>query len=314
MSYQGGAYKPAPGQYGSGPSPTSPVPSFFDEVSSIQDMIKLVQDNITRIDELHSRSLGTFSEDEATKRQLESLTENTRNVLVQTKDKIRKLEALNLGLPPHTSDLAVRRAQTANLRQRFLETLQKYQNIEYQNRQKYRARMERQYKIVKPQATQEEIDAALDNDESGQFFAQSLLNSTRYGAAKDALREVQERHDDIKKIEKTISELVNLFQEMQMLVEAQDAPIAAIEEHAVQVTKDMESGVQHVEKALESAKGARKKKWICLCICILILIIVAVVVYLYFFKDKIGGGGGNNNSQSNSNTSIAPKSNSTSST
>ncbi|CAG8654894.1 11266_t:CDS:2 [Gigaspora margarita] len=260
MSYQGGAYKPAPGQYGSGPSPTSPVPSFFDEVSSIQDMIKLVQDNITRIDELHSRSLGTFSEDEATKRQLESLTENTRNVLVQTKDKIRKLEALNLGLPPHTSDLAVRRAQTANLRQRFLETLQKYQNIEYQNRQKYRARMERQYKIVKPQATQEEIDAALDNDESGQFFAQSLLNSTRYGAAKDALREVQERHDDIKKIEKTISELVNLFQEMQMLVEAQDAPIAAIEEHAVQVTKDMESGVQHVEKALESAKGARKIK------------------------------------------------------
>ncbi|CAG8527605.1 13421_t:CDS:2 [Cetraspora pellucida] len=221
-------------------------------------MIKQVQDNIARIDELHSRSLGTVNEDEATKRNLESLTENTRNILVQTKDKIRKLEALNLGLPPNTGDLAVRRAQTANLRQRFLETLQKYQNIEYQNRQKYRARMERQYKIVKPQATQEEIDAALENDESGQFFAQSLLNSTRYGAAKDALREVQERHDDIKKIEKTIAELVNLFQEMQMLVEAQDAPIATVEEHATQVSKDLESGVQQVEKALESAKGARK--------------------------------------------------------
>ncbi|CAG8525272.1 15856_t:CDS:2 [Dentiscutata heterogama] len=251
MSYYGGGYKPAPEPHGSGMSPSSPVPSFFDEVSSIQDMIKLAQDNISRIDELHSRSLGTVNEDEATKRQLESLTENTRNILVQTKDKIRKLEALNLGLPPNTSDLAVRRAQTANLRERFLQTLQKYQNIEYQNRQKYRARMERQYKIVKPQATQEEIDAALENDEGGQFFAQ-------YGAAKDALREVQERHDDIKKIEKTIAELVNLFQEMQMLVEAQDAPIAAIEEHAVQVTKDMESGVAHVEKALESAKGARK--------------------------------------------------------
>ncbi|CAG8814233.1 16595_t:CDS:2, partial [Racocetra persica] len=85
-----------------------------------------------------------------------------------------------------------------------------------------------------------------------------MLNSTRYGAARDALREVQERHDDIKKIEKTIAELVNLFQEMQMLVEAQDAPIAAVEEHATQVSKDLESGVAQVEKALESAKGARK--------------------------------------------------------
>ncbi|CAG8817591.1 9208_t:CDS:1, partial [Racocetra fulgida] len=65
-------------------------------------MIKQVQDNITRIDELHSRSLGTVNEDEATKRHLESLTENTRNILVQTKDKIRKLEAINLGLPSHT--------------------------------------------------------------------------------------------------------------------------------------------------------------------------------------------------------------------
>jgi len=30
------------------------------------------------------------------------------------------------------------------------------------------------------------------------------MNSTRYGAAKDALQEVQKRHDDIKKIERTI--------------------------------------------------------------------------------------------------------------
>ncbi|CAJ0881250.1 8247_t:CDS:2 [Entrophospora sp. SA101] len=75
-----------------------------------------------------------------------------------------------------------------------METLQKYQNVEYQNRQKYRQRMERQYKIVKPQATQEEIDSAIDNDD----------------AAKEALKEVQERHDDIKKIEKTIEERTKL--------------------------------------------------------------------------------------------------------
>lgn len=45
---------------------------------------------------------------------------------------------------------------------------------------------------------------------------------------------------------------------MQMLVVAQEEVVANIEEHANQVTSDLEQGVVHVEKALESAKGARR--------------------------------------------------------
>ncbi|CAG8792290.1 1315_t:CDS:2, partial [Acaulospora morrowiae] len=116
-------------------------------VSKIQDMIRQIQENIGRIDDLHARSLGTIKEEEESKQKLEGYTSNTKQLLVQVKDKIRKLESLNLGLPPTSGDLEVRKAQTANLRQKFLETLQSYQNIEYQNRQKFRARMERQYKI-----------------------------------------------------------------------------------------------------------------------------------------------------------------------
>ncbi|RHZ67005.1 hypothetical protein Glove_303g104 [Diversispora epigaea] len=257
------------------------VNSFFDEVSTIQDKIKQIQENINRIDESHSRSLGTINEDESSKQQLEALTINTRTILVEIKDKIRRLESLNLGLPPDTGDLGVRRAQTENLRKKFMETLGNYQKMEYQNRQKYRARMERQYKIVNPQASEEEIESALDNDEGAQVFAQSLMTATRYGAAKDALREVQERHNDIKKIEKTIEELANLFQEMQMVVEAQEVVVAKIEEHTVQVTNDLETGATLVDKALVSAQGARRKKWYCFVITIIIVIIIAVVLYIY---------------------------------
>lgn len=45
---------------------------------------------------------------------------------------------------------------------------------------------------------------------------------------------------------------------MQILVEAQDTTITQIEEHATQVQTNMEQGVVHVEKALESAKAARR--------------------------------------------------------
>ncbi|CAH1767219.1 8070_t:CDS:2, partial [Entrophospora sp. SA101] len=200
------------------------VGAFFDEVSSISDMIRKAQANISQIDELHSRTLGTIAEDERIKRQLESITSETRGILTQIKDRIKKLEASNLK-QAKSGDIEVRKAQ--------------------------------------------------------------LMNSTRFGAAKEALKEVQERHDDIKKIEKTIEELANLFHEMSIIVEAQDQTIVAIEQEATQVSTNMEQGAQHVDKALTSARAARKKKWYCLGIGIILLIVLAIVIYLFVIKPML---------------------------
>ena len=40
------------------------------------------------------------------------------------------------------------------------------------------------------------------------------MNSNRYGEARSAYREVQERHEDIKRIEKTLTELAQLFNDV----------------------------------------------------------------------------------------------------
>ena len=99
----------------------------------------------------------------------------------------------------------------------------RYQEVEKAYRTKYRQRTERQLRIVKPDATQAELQSALEGEASGQqIFSQALMNSNRQGEARGALREVQERHTDIQRIERTITELAALFQEMSILVEQQD--------------------------------------------------------------------------------------------
>lgn len=40
------------------------------------------------------------------------------------------------------------------------------------------------------------------------------MNSNRYGESRAAYREVQERHEDIKRIEQTLSELAQLFNDV----------------------------------------------------------------------------------------------------
>jgi hypothetical protein len=86
------------------------------------------------------------------------------------------------------------------------------------------------------------------------------MNSNRYGESRAAYREVQERHEDIKRIERTIAELAQLFndvrlsvhvwlpawpyldRQMSILVEQQDETINIIEAQASEVEKDVETG------------------------------------------------------------------------
>ena len=97
------------------------------------------------------------------------------------------------------------------------------------------------------------------------------MSSTRHGEARSALREVQSRHQDIQKIERTITELAQLFNEMSIMIEVQEQAIDNIEQKAQETELQMESGLQETERAVKSARAARRKKWYCLGLSLLII-------------------------------------------
>ncbi|KAI8340274.1 t-SNARE [Chlamydoabsidia padenii] len=118
------------------------------------------------------------------------------------------------------------------------------------------------------------------------------MQASRRGQATAVLSEVQNRHDDIKKIEKTIVELHQLFMDMQMLVEQQGETINQIEEHAETTAAHLEEGNKFVSKAISSARATRHKKWCCFVICIILAVVIAILVWWFGFNHV---GVGNNN-------------------
>jgi syntaxin 1B/2/3 len=84
------------------------------------------------------------------------------------------------------------------------------------------------------------------------------MQANRSGQARAVLSEVQSRHDDIKKIERTILELHQLFVDMQMMVEQQAETLTQIEVHAETAMVDLEHGNKDIDRALVSAKSTRK--------------------------------------------------------
>jgi len=283
-------YPPQPqydAQYGAnnyGNGAGDDMSSFYSEISSIQDQLKLFNDNVNRIGDLHSRSLNNMDDVAAQRNeaQLDALVEDTRALSGQLKKRVQDLERKGGA----GRDGQIRKQQTALVKSRFVEAIQNYQDVEKQYRTKYRARMERQFKIVKPDASPEEVKAVVNDEQGGQIFAQALMSSNRYGESKAAYREVQERHKDIQKIEQTIGELAQLFNDMSVLVEQQDETLNVIEAHAQAVNTDTEAGLKHTEAAVVSARAARKKRWICFGIIIIILIIIAIVLAVHFAGNK----------------------------
>lgn len=224
--------------------------TFFGSISSIQDAIRQIEQNINKISDLHSRSLNNVGESAQVEAesQLTALAQETSSLTNSVKNKIKALEAEAVKIPtsgpaPEGVDRNVRLTQIGAAKNRFKETILRYQEVEKAYRTKYRQRTERQLRIVKPDATQEEVQGALDGQVGGQqIFAQALMNSNRQGEARGALREVQERHTDIQRIEQTITELAALFQEMSILVEQQDEQLNVIKDHAQHTEQEVQAG------------------------------------------------------------------------
>jgi len=276
---------------------------FFQEVNAITQDIDRFRENINRISNLHSRSLVTITDLEASEneQQLDRLTDETTNLSNNLKNRLKKMESQNLRLTPSGSEALARIPHYDGLKKKFMEAINAYRDTEVAYQKQLKQRMERQYRIVKPDATQEEIDAALESNQGNQIFQQSILQSTRYGEAKSALQEVLSRQGDIKKIEKTILQLAQLFQDMEAIVVVQQETIVDVVNQTAETEKILKTATEDITRATDDSKRARnKKRWLFL---IGIIIMIVIVLVIYFAVRKPGSGGGNSSS-----TSSAPAS------
>jgi t-SNARE complex subunit (syntaxin) len=119
--------------------------------------------------------------------------------------------------PANANDVRIRISQHGALAKRFLDVMGEYkvrrshssnvfQDIQKKYQDRYKQRMQRQYRIVKPNATPSEIKQVLENknEKNAQIFAQQVVSSGQKTEAKRALQDIQDRHTDIIRLEKSI--------------------------------------------------------------------------------------------------------------
>lgn len=244
----------------------------LDQYNSLIKTIAIKQRNF--IQELNLNEQDT----ERSSREIDGLTSEAQSLQLSLKNRIKNAQTQAVQSRDQSK---LDQAETS--RNRFLELVSEYRLVESNNREAAKRQAERQYQIIKPEATADEIRAVVDDSgNSQQYFQQALLQSNKRGEARTVLNEVQVRHRELLKLEKTMAELTQLFHDMEELVIEQDQAIQQIDQQVGNAQHDIEQGVGHTNKAVVSAKAARnKRKWCFFIICIIIAIL-ALILGLYF--------------------------------
>ncbi|KAJ3148521.1 Syntaxin-1A, partial [Irineochytrium annulatum] len=256
---------------------------FFEEIATIKDQIALIKSSVGQIEALHQNALNVISEEQSAEntKELERLMGTANKQSVEIRNKLKAMEAANKKLAKSnpSSDVRVRISQHGVVTKKFLDVMNEYQEIQKRYQEKYKQRMQRQFLIVNPTADPSEIDRVM-NGESGPVFAQSIVHNGQKAEAQRALRDIQDRHQDVQRIEKSIIELQQLFIDMSVLVSVQGEMLNQIEINVNDAVDQTDKGVDALRAAVKLQKKTRKK--MCIIIALLIVAIGIVGLGVYF--------------------------------
>ncbi|KAJ1957819.1 hypothetical protein EC988_000636 [Linderina pennispora] len=263
---------------------------FFGLVDKITEQMSQVDQRIQQISQLHEQALNATSESKHTQAasDRDRLVGDTNSVITEIK---RDLQRIDQVLQSSQNDPSVSKSQHVarasrqqGLAKKFSEQIQRYRQMEHQYSQRNKERLERQYRIARPDATESEIANAIENDQAGQVFAQSVMQTSRVGEARRVLRDVEERQADIRKIEQTINELAQMFSEVSEMVNRQQEMIDNIESAVEDTHVHVETARQEVDKAIVFRKKSRKRLWCILALVVILIIIIVLIIYFTVIK------------------------------
>eukprot|EP01097_Dermamoeba_algensis_P005211 TRINITY_DN3310_c0_g1_i1.p1 TRINITY_DN3310_c0_g1~~TRINITY_DN3310_c0_g1_i1.p1 ORF type:complete len:293 (-),score=62.69 TRINITY_DN3310_c0_g1_i1:109-987(-) len=257
------------------------MPAFFDDVDRVKDGLNEIQNKLDELQERQLACVAAVSNDETTQisNQIEKLTDQVTKKSIELKNRLKRMkEDLASIDEKHTTEKRLRENMHGTLTRKFMDLMRQFQESQARYKAKFKERVERQVKIVAPEATQDEIEKIVDSGGSD-VFAQNILQK-KANDAEEALDYVKQRNEEIKNLEKSIMELHGLFVDMQLLVESQGELLDQIE-HSVEASENYVSEAKvELDDAVEYQNSARKKILILiiLCICCLAIIIIPLII------------------------------------
>ncbi|XP_002991810.2 syntaxin-132 [Selaginella moellendorffii] len=255
---------------------------FFDEVGKIKSDMERLKMLLGKLQAAHEES-KTIHKAKAMKALRQRMDKDIEEVLVKAKlikDEIQKLDRSNIasrqvgGCEEGTPTDRTRTVITANLKKNLQDVMAEFQKLRHKITGEYRDTLIRRFFTVTGKKPDDEtVDYILETGESESFLQRAIQDQGR-GQIVETIREIQERHDAVKTMEKNLLELQQIFLDISVLVESQGEQLNSIEHQVHRAAAYVEQGAGSLRGARKIQRSSRK----CMCIAIVLLLVVILVV------------------------------------
>lgn len=206
--------------------------------------------------------------------ELDDKTADIKKLAYEISTKLKKIEQIQESgqiVDKASAQWRIQAAQIFAITRRFREIMNAYNAECAVHRERCKNVIVRQYEITGVRKTDAEIEDMIENG-----FRVSVIIDIE--AAKQAARTIEDRHDDIKKLESSIRELHEMFSELARLVATQGEMIDNIEFNVHQTTEFVGEALVQTNQAVQNKQASRKKK---ICVTIILLAVLFILIFLF---------------------------------
>ncbi|XP_017103432.2 syntaxin-4 isoform X2 [Drosophila bipectinata] len=243
------------------------VDDILNPYSEIRQQLAVIAANLEAMNRMtQTINLRTFNENEMDELHNKNLRVGNQ-LMTRFKDFKANLPAEN----DYSLEARMKRTLFYGLHQTFINLWHKNELFLQNYETKVKKNLRLHSKIINSEASEQEIESLIEN-KTTKLFVDNFLQETE--KERQTLRDLMDRFNELRRLEKSIEEVHALFMRIQTLVMEQSETIQRVEFHAQQATLHVDKGADELDQAEKHQKRARKKK------IMLITILAAVVLVL----------------------------------
>ncbi|KAG0588299.1 hypothetical protein KC19_2G232100 [Ceratodon purpureus] len=267
-------------------APEVDMTQFFDEVGVIKNEMEKIKQLLEKVQDAHdeSRTVSKAQAMKALRSRMDTDIKQVTKIAKTIKFKLEELDKANTenrrvrGCEEGTPTDRTRTSITSTLRKKLKDLMGEFQILRQNMNDEYKETVERRYYTVTGEhADEDTIDTIIETGNSETFLQKAIQEQGR-GQVLETIKEIQERHDAVKDIEKNLLELHQIFMDMATLVDAQGEQLNDIEQQVNKASSFIHRGAQQLQVAKNTQRGTRK--WCCIAVILIIILLLILAIPL----------------------------------
>jgi syntaxin 1A len=251
---------------------------FFEAVGEVQTTLRQGRKALEAMGSLHDDLLQATTRDglNAISEKIAGASEDVLSQAARSKQQLEALKEASSAqeeLRPDSAECKIRVNMQLSMVKKHQQLLSDFQRMQMDLKRILERREAQDLRMLCPEASEAQVQQMIqDGATSSQVFMTKVAGS--HAMLYDELARLRDKHQDILRLEKSIKELAELFQETALLVDTQGEMLDSIEVHVQNAKEYTQKGEQELITARKAQSSTAK--WQCRLTAFMLVVILII--------------------------------------